>query len=77
MPIKNSVKKDYIVCLEDGKRMTMLRRYLKTHYNMTPDEYRQKWNLPSDYPMAAPVYVEMRRKMAKDIGLGRKPAKRK
>lgn len=74
--IRASVKPDYIVCLEDGKKLKMLKRYLRTNYDMTPDEYRQKWNLPSDYPMVAPNYAEQRRKLAKKIGLGRKPKTR-
>lgn len=75
VPIRSSIKKDYIVCLEDGKKMKMLKRHLKTAYNMTPDEYRARWNLPSDYPMVAPSYAEKRRELAKKIGLGRKPVK--
>ncbi|MEE9433396.1 MAG: MucR family transcriptional regulator [Sphingorhabdus sp.] len=73
VPIKSSVKKDYVVCLEDGKKLKMLKRHLMTHYSMTPDDYRTKWGLPSDYPMVAPAYAEVRRKLAKKIGLGRKP----
>ena len=75
--IRASVKPDYIVCLEDGKKLKMLKRHLMTSYNMTPDEYRQRWDLPSDYPMVAPNYAEKRRELAKKIGLGRKPGKRK
>lgn len=75
--IRSSVKPDYIVCLEDGKKLKMLKRHLMTHYNMTPDEYRQRWNLPADYPMVAPNYAEKRRELAKKIGLGRKPGRRK
>ncbi|MDJ0978852.1 MAG: MucR family transcriptional regulator [Erythrobacter sp.] len=71
--IRASVKPDYIVCLEDGKKLKMLKRYLRTNYNMTPEEYRARWNLPSDYPMVAPNYAEKRRDLAKKIGLGRKP----
>jgi predicted transcriptional regulator len=71
--IRASVKPDYIVCLEDGKKLKMLKRHLMTHYNMTPEDYRQRWNLPSDYPMVAPNYAEKRRELAKKIGLGRKP----
>ena len=71
--IRASVKPDYIVCLEDGKKLKMLKRYLRTNYDMTPEEYRQRWNLPSDYPMVAPNYAEKRRDLAKKIGLGRKP----
>ncbi|MBW0145580.1 MucR family transcriptional regulator [Sphingomicrobium clamense] len=70
--IRSSIKPDYIVCLEDGKKLKMLKRHLMTHYNMTPDEYRERWNLPSDYPMVAPNYAEQRRQLAKKIGLGTK-----
>jgi predicted transcriptional regulator len=70
--IRSSVKPDYIVCLEDGKRLKMLKRHLMTHYNMTPDQYRQKWGLSTDYPMVAPNYAEQRRNLAKSIGLGTK-----
>jgi predicted transcriptional regulator len=70
--IRASVKPDYIVCLEDGKKLKMLRRHLMTHYGMTPDDYRAKWNLPRDYPMVAPDYAERRRILAKEIGLGTK-----
>ena len=72
--VRASVKPDYIVCLEDGKKLKMLKRHLMTHYNMTPEQYRQRWNLPADYPMVAPNYAEKRRELAKKIGLGRKPA---
>ena len=75
--VRASVKPDYIVCLEDGKKLKMLKRHLMTHYNMTPDEYRQRWNLPSDYPMVAPNYAEKRRELAKSIGLGRKPGQKR
>jgi predicted transcriptional regulator len=71
--VRNSVKPDYIVCLEDGKKLKMLKRYLRTNYNMSPEEYRARWNLPADYPMVAPSYAEKRRDLAKKIGLGRKP----
>jgi len=71
--IRSSVKPEYIVCLEDGKQLKMLKRHLMTHYQMTPDQYRAKWGLPSDYPMVAPNYAERRRTLAKSIGLGRKP----
>ncbi len=71
--IRSSVKPDYIVCLEDGKKLKMLKRHLMTSYNMTPDEYRVRWGLPADYPMVAPNYAEKRRELAKKIGLGRKP----
>ncbi len=79
--IRASIKPDYIVCLEDGKKLKMLKRHLMTHYNMTPADYRAKWKLPADYPMVAPNYAEQRRTLAHQIGLGRKkgaaaPAKR-
>ncbi len=70
VPVKKSVFPDYIVCLEDGKKLKMLKRHLKTAYNMTPDEYRTRWNLPADYPMVAPNYAERRSGLAKKIGLG-------
>jgi predicted transcriptional regulator len=75
--IRSSIKPDYVVCLEDGKKLKMLKRHLMTHYKMTPDQYRAKWGLPADYPMVAPNYAETRRMLAKKIGLGRKPGKRK
>ena len=75
--VRSSVKPDFIVCLEDGKKLKMLKRHLMTHYNMTPDQYRQRWNLPADYPMVAPNYAEKRRELAKSIGLGRKPGARR
>src|SRR5438309_10146101 len=68
--VRESVKPDYIVCLEDGKKLKMLKRHLMTHYNLTPDQYRQKWGLSADYPMVAPNYAEQRRALAKSIGLG-------
>jgi len=71
--IRASIKPDYIVCLEDGKKLKMLKRYLRTNYDMTPEEYRARWSLPADYPMVAPNYAEKRRDLAKKIGLGRKP----
>jgi predicted transcriptional regulator len=71
--VRNSVKRDYIVCLDDGKKLKMLKRHLMTHYGMTPDDYRAKWGLPADYPMVAPAYAEQRRELAKAIGLGRAP----
>jgi predicted transcriptional regulator len=70
--VRASVKPDYIVCLEDGKKLTMLKRYLQTNFGMTPAQYRAKWKLPADYPMVAPNYAEKRRTLAKAIGLGRK-----
>ena len=75
--IRASVKPDYIVCLEDGKKLKMLKRYLRTNYDMTPEEYRARWNLPADYPMVAPNYAAKRRELAKKIGLGRKPGARR
>ena len=69
-PIKKSVTPDYIICLEDGKKLKMLKRHLKTAYNMTPDQYRERWQLPSDYPMVAPNYARQRSTLAKEIGLG-------
>lgn len=74
--IRSSIKPDYVVCLEDGKKLKMLKRHLMTHYQMTPDDYRAKWNLPADYPMVAPNYAEQRRTLAKKIGLGTKPRNR-
>ncbi len=73
VPIRKSVYPDYIICLEDGKKLKMLKRHLKTAYNMTPEEYRDRWGLPSDYPMVAPNYARHRSHLAKQIGLGRKP----
>lgn len=75
--VRSSVKKDHIVCLEDGKKMKMLKRHLMTDHGMTPEEYRARWNLPSDYPMVAPDYAEKRRDLAKKIGLGRKPGQKR
>ena len=75
VPVRSSIKPDYIVCLEDGKKLKMLKRHLMTHYQMTPDQYRQKWGLNSDYPMVAPNYAEQRRTLAKSIGLGTKRRK--
>lgn len=72
VPIKSSIKRDYIVCLEDGKKLRMLKRYLKTQYGMTPEQYRAKWGLPADYPMNAPALAEQRSSAAREIGLGRK-----
>ena len=74
VPIRKSVGQDFIVCLEDGKKLKMLRRYLQKRYGMTPAEYRQRWGLPGDYPMVAPAYAERRSTLAKENGLGRKPA---
>lgn len=70
VPIKRSVTPEYIICLEDGKKLKMLKRHLKTAYDMSPEEYRERWGLPADYPMVAPSYASQRSKLAKDIGLG-------
>lgn len=70
VPVKKSVNDDYIVCLEDGKKLKMLRRYLRTQFDMSPEDYRRKWNLPADYPMVAPNYAKHRSALAKKIGLG-------
>ena len=75
VPIKRSVFPDYIICLENGKKLKMLKRHLKTAYNMTPEEYREKWGLPADYPMVAPNYAKHRSSLAKEIGLGTKSRK--
>ena len=74
--IKKSVTPEYIICLEDGKKLKMLKRHLKTRYNMTPEEYRKRWVLADDYPMVAPNYAEQRSSLAKKIGLGTKPRAR-
>ncbi|MCS6761825.1 MAG: MucR family transcriptional regulator [Candidatus Devosia symbiotica] len=74
VPVRKSVAADYIICLEDGKKFKSLKRHLRTHYNLSPEEYREKWGLPSDYPMVAPSYSATRSKLAKDNGLGRKVA---
>lgn len=68
--VKKSVMPDYIICLEDGKKFKSLKRHLRTHYNLSPEEYREKWGLPHDYPMVAPNYAEARSKLAKKMGLG-------
>ncbi len=73
VPIKKSIGTDYIICLEDGKKLKMLKRHLATRYNMTPDDYRRRWGLAADYPMVAPAYAAQRSALAKEIGLGRKP----
>jgi len=73
VPIKKSVFADHIVCLEDGKKLKMLKRHLKTAYNMTPEQYRERWGLGADYPMVAPSYAKHRSSLAKKIGLGTKP----
>ena len=74
VPIKKSVTPEFIVCLEDGKKLKTLKRHLATSYGMTPEAYRQRWGLPDDYPMVAPAYAALRSTLAKSIGLGRKPA---
>jgi predicted transcriptional regulator len=72
VPIRSSIKPDYLVCLEDGKKLKLLKRHLMAHYQMSPDQYRQKWGLPADYPMVAPNYAERRSELAKSFGLGTK-----
>ena len=74
--IKKSITPDYIICLEDGKKLKMLKRYIRTQYGLTPEDYRRKWGLPADYPMVAPNYAKRRSQFAKDIGLGRATLKR-
>ena len=76
VPVRKSVTPDYIVCLEDGKKLKMLKRHLRTSYGMTPDEYRSKWKLGPDYPMVAPSYAKRRSEFAKKIGLGQKARRR-
>ena len=73
VPIKKSVQHDFIVCLEDGKKLKMLKRHLATSYQMTPEDYRRRWGLAKDYPMVAPAYAARRSALAREIGLGRKP----
>jgi predicted transcriptional regulator len=75
VPIKKSIFPDYIICLEDGKKLKMLKRHLKTSYNMSPEDYRERWSLGADYPMVAPNYAKHRSNLAKKIGLGTKPRK--
>ncbi len=77
VPAKKSVTPDYLICLEDGKKLKMLKRHLKTAYNMTPEEYRERWGLPPDYPMVSPNYAKQRSKLAKQIGLGTRSRKRR
>ncbi|MGD1926343.1 MAG: MucR family transcriptional regulator [Paracoccaceae bacterium] len=74
VPVKKSITDEHLICLEDGKKLKMLKRHLATAYNMTPDDYRAKWGLAYDYPMVAPAYARKRQELAKKIGLGRKPA---
>ena len=71
VPVSRSITEDHIICLEDGKKLKMLKRYLRSHYGMTPDEYRKRWGLPADYPMVAPSYTKKRSDFAKQIGLGK------
>jgi predicted transcriptional regulator len=73
VPVKKSIMPDHLVCLEDGKKVTMLKRYLRSRYGLSPELYREKWGLPHDYPMVAPNYAERRSQLAKKFGLGRKP----
>jgi len=73
VPVRRSITEDYIICLEDGAKLKVLKRYLRTQFGMTPDEYRAKWKLPDSYPMVAPSYARMRSDMAKRIGLGTRP----
>ena len=77
VPVKKSVTPDYIVCLEDGKQLKMLKRYLRSTHGMTPEEYRKRWGLPADYPMVAPKYAEKRSKIAKSLGLGTAPRRKR
>lgn len=77
VPFEESIKSDYIVCLEDGRQLKMLKRHLKTAYNMTPDQYRERWNLPANYPMVAPNYAKFRSSIAKNIGLGNRKQRSK
>ena len=77
VPVKRSVTPDYIVCLEDGKQLKMLKRYLRSTHGMTPEEYRKRWGLPADYPMVAPKYAEKRSKIAKSLGLGTVPRRKR
>jgi predicted transcriptional regulator len=77
VPVRKSIHPDYLICLEDGKKLKMLKRHLRSTYNMTPDEYRSKWTLPPDYPMVAPNYAQQRSAFAKKIGLGRGSGRRK
>jgi predicted transcriptional regulator len=77
VPVKRSVTPDYIVCLEDGKKLKMLKRHLRTAYGLSPEEYRERWGLPADYPMVAPNYAKQRSRLAKEIGLGTQPRRRR
>jgi len=77
VPVRRSITDDYIICLEDGKQLKMLKRHLRTAYGLSPEEYRAKWGLPADYPMVAPNYAKQRSKFAKQIGLGHKGGRKK
>ncbi len=77
VPIKKSVTRNHIICLEDGKKLRMLKRYLRSRYGLTPEEYRKRWGLPADYPMVAPTYSAQRSALAKKIGLGKRRGKRR
>ncbi len=77
VPAKKSLTDDYLICLEDGKKFKSLKRHLRTHYNLTPEEYREKWGLPPNYPMVAPNYAAARSRLAKEIGLGQKKRRKK
>jgi predicted transcriptional regulator len=76
VPVKKSITPDYIICLDDGKKFKSLKRHLRTQYNMTPEEYRERWNLPAEYPMVAPNYAQARSQLAKKMGLGQQRRKR-
>ncbi|MDH4414447.1 MAG: MucR family transcriptional regulator [Rhizobium sp.] len=76
VPVRKSIEADYLICLEDGRKFKSLKRHLKTSFNMTPEQYREKWDLPPDYPMVAPAYAAARSRLAKDMGLGKIPRKR-
>ena len=76
VPIKKSMTDDYLICLEDGKKFKSLKRHLRSHYDISPEEYREKWSLPLDYPMVAPNYAKARSQLARDMGLGRKPGQK-
>ena len=73
VPVKKSIHDDYLICLEDGKKFKSLKRHLRSHFDMSPEEYREKWGLPLDYPMVAPNYAKARSQLAREMGLGRKP----
>ncbi len=77
VPVKKSINNDYLICLEDGKKFKSLKRHLRTQYNMSPEQYREKWGLPSDYPMVAPNYAAARSRLAKEMGLGQQRRRRR